>query len=52
MLNLNITVVTNVKESTIERITRLTQTLSLPNVNLLSKQFNLGTCERFHVKNL
>jgi len=52
MLKLNITVVTNVKESTIERITRLTQTLSLPNVNFLSKHFKLGTCEKFYVKNL
>lgn len=49
---INITVVSNVKESIIRRIERLTQTCSLPNVNLLSNDFIAGQCEQMYTETL
>ena len=48
----DISVVQNVKESVIKRIERLTQTCSLPNVNLLSNDFFAGRCEQFYMETL
>lgn len=52
MLGRDITVVSNVKESAIKRIERLTQTCCLPNVNLLSKDFYAGKCKHFYMETL
>ena len=52
LLDLDITVVQNVKESVIKRIERLTQTCSLPNVNLLSNDFFAGHCQNFYMETL
>jgi len=52
MLKLDITVVSNIKETIIKRIERLTQTCSLPNVNLLSNDFFAGKCQNFYMETL
>ena len=46
------TVVTNVKDSIIKRIARLTQTIACPSTNLIDENFVAGTCEKFRVAHL
>jgi 1-phosphatidylinositol-3-phosphate 5-kinase len=52
MLRKEITVVSNVKESIMQRIGRLTQTLNCPSTNLISSDFSLGKCEMYSMENL
>ena len=52
LLDRNITVVTNVKNSVMQRISRLTQTINCPSTNLLNKDFVVGKCERFNMESL
>lgn len=40
---LNITVITNVKRKSIEKIARCTETLIIPSVNLIEKRTTLGS---------
>jgi chaperonin GroEL (HSP60 family) len=47
---LDITVVTNVKRNSLEKIARCTETLIIPSTNLIEKNFSLGSCKRFFVK--
>lgn len=48
----NITIVTNVKESIMKRIGRLTKTINCPSTNLITPYFNLGKCDRFKMESL
>lgn len=52
LLQKNITVVTNVKESVMQRIGRFTQTISCPSTNLITPDFTLGKCEKFVMESL
>lgn len=47
---LDITVVTNVKRKSLEKIARCTETLIIPSTNLIERHFSLGSCKRFYVK--
>lgn len=47
---LNITVITNVKRKSIEKIARCTETLIIPSVNLIEKRTTLGSWKKFYVK--
>ena len=48
----NITLVTNVKKSVMQRLARLTQTISCPSTNLLNPNFNTGGCDKFFMESL
>ena len=48
--SLDITVITNVKKSSMKRIARCTQTIMIPTTNLLEKSFVLGKCKRFYIE--
>ena len=48
--SLDITVITNVKKSSMKRIARCTQTIMIPTTNLLEKSFVLGKCKRFYME--
>jgi hypothetical protein len=50
LLEKKITVVTNVKQSVMKRLGRLTQTINCPSTNLLNAAFNTGKCERFFME--
>ena len=47
LLEKNITVVTNVTQSVMKRLGRLTKTINCPSTNLLNVAFNTGKCDRF-----
>ena len=48
----NITLVTNVKKSVMQRLARLTQTISCPSTNLLNPNFDTGRCDKFFMESL
>jgi len=48
----NITIITNVKESVMLRIGRLTQTINCPSTNLIASDFILGKCQSFKMESL
>lgn len=50
LLEKNITLITNVKESVMQRIGRFTQTISCASTNLITPDFILGKCERFSME--
>lgn len=52
LLEKNITLITNVKESVMQRIGRFTQTISCASTNLITPDFILGKCERFTMESL
>lgn len=52
LLERDITLITNVKESVMQRIGRFTQTILCPSTNLLMPNFTLGKCERFTMESL
>lgn len=47
-----ITLITNVKPSVMQRLGRLTQTITVPSAVFLDEQFNTGKCEKFFMENL
>ena len=48
----NITLVTNVKESVMQRLGRLTQTINCPSAVFLDQSFNVGSCGKFFQEKL
>ena len=52
LVDRKITLVTNVKHSVMQRLERLTQTVSCPSTNLLEQDFILGRCEKFFMESL
>jgi hypothetical protein len=52
LMEKNITIVTNVKESVMLRIGRLTQTINCPSTNLIASDFILGKCQSFKMESL
>ena len=52
LLEKKITVITNVKESVMKRIARMTQTIPCPSTNLINPDFKLGICEKFQWESL
>lgn len=52
LLEKNITLVNNVKESVMKRIARMTMTIPCPSTNLLNPDFKLGKCAEFSWESL
>ena len=49
---LNITVVSGVDEIKLNKISRLTQTVTANGISVVDKKFVLGTCKNFKVTNV
>ena len=52
LVDRNITLVTNVKESVMQRLGRLTQTINCPSAVFLDESFNTGRCGKFFMEKL